>query len=95
MASIRSLKKEIDWLWSMAITECFYILETDNKADKNKIGDIISEVIVNHQEFRDRVNHPDGKDNPKIVKAYYKQVRKQLYESAGIIMTRLSETTEK
>ena len=42
-----------------------------------------------------RVNNPDGKDNPKIVKAYYKSVEKDLITGVDKLFERLSALSAK
>jgi hypothetical protein len=41
------------------------------------------------------VNNPDGKDNPKIVKAYYKTVEKDLLTGVDKLFERLSGLSSK
>jgi hypothetical protein len=41
------------------------------------------------------VNNPDGKDNPKIVKAYFKSVEKDLLTGVDKLFSRLSAMTKK
>jgi hypothetical protein len=93
MASIRDLKKDIDYLIFEVISDCFAYstLHPDNKSDE------LTALIADAVEFRNdliaRVNNPDGKDNPKIVKAYYKSVAKDLLVGVDKLFERLSGLT--
>ena len=74
MASIRDLKKDIDMLMSMVLNDCFYVLEYNSKVDAQAVMKIAGGIIEKHREFRIRANHPDGKDDPKMVKKYYDEL---------------------
>jgi hypothetical protein len=95
MASVRELKKDIDFLVFEVISDCFVYsnIHPDNKSDE------LSTLISDAAEFRNdliaRVNNPDGKDNPKIVKAYYKTVEKDLLTGVDKLFERLSALSSK
>jgi hypothetical protein len=37
---------------------------------------VIDEIVLLHNTTVDKINNPDGKDNPKLVKSYYQQLKK-------------------
>ena len=76
MASIRELKKDIDYLVFEVISDCFVYsnVHPENKTDE--LSALISDAVEFRNDLIARVNNPDGKDNPKIVKAYYKLWKK-------------------
>jgi hypothetical protein len=90
MSSIRDLKKDIDYLVYEVISDCFVFqgIHPDNKADE--VTAIINDAVDLRNDLIARVNNPDGKDNPKIVKAYYQSVRKDLMEGVDKLFSRLS-----
>jgi ribosomal protein S17E len=45
-------------------------------------------------EFIDRANNPDGKDNPALVKAYYNALSKELMEKVDGYFEKLSEISK-
>lgn len=90
MASLRSLKKDIDYLMSLVLEECMYVIQTYPEADKEKIMEIARQIIEKHRDLRLRVNHPDGKDNPEMLKAYLKKVVDDLYKEANKALESLS-----
>jgi hypothetical protein len=45
-------------------------------------------------EFIDRANHPDGKDNPALVRAYYAGLRKELFVKVNEFFEKLSSITK-
>lgn len=91
MASLRSLKKDIDYLLSLVLGECMYIIDFHPEADKEKVMEIARKVIASHRNLRVRVNHLDGKANPKIVKEYLKKVVDDLYAEANSALEELAE----
>ena len=95
MPSVRGLKKDIDYLIFEVISDCFVFsgLHPDNKPDE--VSDIISDAVKLRDDLIARVNNPDGKDNPKIVKAYYKTVVKDLNSGVDMLFGRLSILTGK
>ena len=95
MASVRELKKDIDYLVYEVISDCFVFsgLHPDIKTDE--ISALISEAVDFRNDLIARVNNPDGKDNPKIVKAYYKSVEKDLLTGVDKLFSRLSSMTKK
>lgn len=95
MASVRSLKKEIDLLMSLVLNDCFYIVEYNSKVDAVAVMKIAGEVIEKHQEFRIRANHPDGKDDSKLVKKYYNGLISDVLAAADEAFEKLSDEVKK
>jgi len=95
MASIRNLKKDIDLIMSMALGDCFYVLEYNSKIDEEAVYKIAAEIVQTHRELRLRTMHPDGKDNPKVVKEYYKKLVTQMLEAADAALEKLSAEVKK
>jgi hypothetical protein len=95
MASVRGLKKDIDSLIFEVISDCFLYsgVHPDNKTDE--VSAIISDSVNLRNDLIARVNNPDGKDNPKIVKAYYKSVEKDLISGVDKLFKRLSALPKK
>jgi hypothetical protein len=95
MASVRVLKKDIDYLIFEVISDCFTFsgLHPDNKTDE--VSAIISDAVSFRNDLIARVNNPDGKDNPKILKAYYKSVEKDLISGVDKLFSRLSSLSAK
>jgi hypothetical protein len=95
MASIRELKKDIDYLIFEVISDCFVYsnVHPDNKTDE--LTAVISDAVEFRNDLIARVNNPDDKDNPKIVKAYYKAVQKDLLSGVNKLFERLSSISAK
>jgi hypothetical protein len=95
MASVRELKKDIDYLVFEVISDGFVLssIHPENKPDE--VSAIISDAVNLRNDLIARVNNPDGKDNPKILKAYYKAVEKDLMTGVDKLFTRLSKLSKK
>ncbi len=95
MASIRELKKDIDLVMSLALSDCFYVLEYNSKVDDEAVMKIAGEIIQNHRQLRIRAGHVDGKENPKMVKQYYKDLVGDLLKAADSALKKLSAEVKK
>jgi len=78
MASIRDLKKDINNLASEIITEAYVrkmIFDNINDDDFKKV---VSDAIDFRNELIEKINHPDGKNDSKKVKVFFKDVRSEM-----------------
>lgn len=80
MASLRRLKKDIEYFSAQLIGDCLDYVQYYEEAKEDEALEIIKEAVAFHNEMIDRAVHPDGKDNPKIVKAYYKKLKHDFVE---------------
>ena len=94
MASVKNLKKDIDFLFFEFISDCFLFTSLHTGEKRNEVQNLIEEAVAMRNEFIDRVNHPSGKDNPALVKAYYKTVSKDLLEKVDVYFEKLSEISK-
>jgi hypothetical protein len=95
MASIRELKKDIDYLTYEVISDCFAFSNLHSDIKSDELSAIISDAVDFRNDLIARVNNPDGKDNPKIVRAYYRAVQKDLLTGVDKLFSRLSLLTKK
>lgn len=79
MANIRNLKKDINYLTDEVIIQAYFCMDQDPKAENEEVWKVINDVVDLRNEMIARANHPDGKDNPKLVKAFYKQLYDDLF----------------
>lgn len=90
MASIKSLKKDIDFLFFELISDCFMFTSLHDGPKRTEAQNLIEEAVAARNELIERANHPDGKDNPALVKGYYATLRKDLFEKVDGYFERLS-----
>jgi hypothetical protein len=94
MASVKNLKKDIDFLFFEFISDCFLYTSIHTGEKRTEVQNLIEEAVAMRNEFIDRVNHPSGKDNPALVRAYYKTVSKDLLEKVDGYFEKLSEISK-
>ncbi|MBK3517766.1 hypothetical protein [Carboxylicivirga marina] len=80
MASVRELKKDINFLASELVTEAYVKQLVKEDVDNDKIAEVMVKAIEFRNDLVARANHPDAKDNPKMVKSYYQNLRKDMME---------------
>lgn len=95
MASVRNLKKDIDYLVFEVISDCFAYSEIHPETNNDEVSSIINDAVNLRNDLIARVNNPDGKDNRKILKSYYKDVEKDLLTGVDSLFERLSSLSAK
>ena len=95
MASIRELKKDIDYLVFEVVSDCLVYSNLHPENESEELSTLISDAVEFRNDLIARVNNPDGKDNPKIVKSYYKTVEKDLITGVDKLFERLSNLSSK
>lgn len=74
MASRRKLKNTIKFVSSELITDIYFRCLMSKSIEDQKVENLVVEIMDLNREFILRANRPDGKDNPKIVKAYFRKL---------------------
>lgn len=95
MSNKRNLKKDIDYLVFEVISDCLAFSEVHAGKKSDEVTEIITDAVSLRNDLIARVNHPDGKDNPKIIKAFYQKVEKDLMEGVNTLFDRLSALSSK
>jgi hypothetical protein len=78
MSKIKDIKKDIRYLCEQLIIDSLEVAEVAVENDKPKVLSLISEISVFHNDLIARANHPNGKENPKLVKEYFKNIGNDL-----------------
>ena len=95
MASIRKLKKNIDNQVFEFISDCLLFSEIHSGKKSDDIGSLIEEAVSLRNDLIARVNNPDGKDNPKIVRKHYQAIQSDLISGVDDLCKRLSALSSK
>lgn len=94
MANKRDLKREINYITGELFTECLfnkvYMSTTDNEVTET----LLSKIITVQDNFLSRVNRPDGKDNPKLVKKYYQTLISEFDTAIEEILNAMTPKTK-
>lgn len=91
MASVRSLKKDIAFLVSEIISDTQLFLYMNPKKNTEEAYSIIEDSVDMYNQLFARANHPDGKNDPKLIKQHYKSIRKDLLEQSHNFFERISK----
>jgi len=75
MASVKQLKKNVSNLTGELFMECVFCKSHNSSIDSSKIDEIIVNLFEKHDEFLKRTKHVGGKNNPILVKQYYKKLK--------------------
>jgi hypothetical protein len=94
MASIRELKKDIDYLVFEVISDCFVYagLHPDNKT--SDVSGIVNDAVSLRNDLIARVNNPAAKE-PKLVRQHFKAVQNDLIAGVDKLFDQLSSLTKK
>jgi hypothetical protein len=95
MASVRELKKDIDYLVFEVVSDCLIYANLHDDDNSQKISEIIEDAIDLRNDLIARVNQPDSKENPKAVKLHYKTIRKDLFAGVDKMFGSLSSLSKK
>ncbi len=95
MATVRRLKKEIEFMSSQLIGDCIDFLETFDDKKDTRILSIIEEAVLLNNTILDRACHPDGKDNAKLVKQHYRKLKADFIKGLDQAYSRLEAMLKK
>ncbi len=95
MASIRDLKKDIDYLVYEVISDCFTVMSVQPLDKSDELAEVVGDAVKLRNELFSRIKHPGGKNNPELTKAYYMKIQSDLVEGIDVLFERLSNITKK
>jgi hypothetical protein len=78
MATKRDIKKDIRYLCEQLIIDALEVYKIVKESNKPKVVSMVADIASLHNELISRTNHPDAKDNPKLVKAYFNTISNDL-----------------
>ncbi len=95
MASKRKLKKGFIALATELFNEALLFRAFTKAEEAEPLEQVMDELIVWTDDIIRRISHPDGKDNPKLVKAYYGKLRAEIEERAVAFSEELTKCLER
>lgn len=81
MASRQRLKKEIDYIVSDLVIDCFTFMTMQQEPNKPEVLQIVQDTLNLRNELRNQVNHPEKKGESQTTKNYYDSIAKVLVDS--------------
>ncbi len=92
MASIRIIKKDINYLTLEVATYCFYHIEQNPKVEKKETVAIINDSISLRNQMIERVNQLNPSADKKETKAYFHNLIADLSDEIQRLYERLEKT---
>lgn len=89
MASIKRLKKDIDYLTYSVIADCFNYSFISGKND-DQVSEIVKNIIETRNDLRNRINSAAKFENKKEVKNYYTSIFRELLTKVDEAFNQLS-----
>jgi hypothetical protein len=93
MASRRNLKKDINYLTSQIIGECYSCKYLFPKIDSAQIMNIINDSVLMYNNLIYKVNNPNIENENLSMKLYYKNIFKELLSNTDTLFERLNKLT--
>ena len=90
MASLRDIKKEIDYTVNEVVYDCYLSLGF-HPEQQEEIVTLMQQVVDMRNNLFELVNNPAEKHNPSLVRKHYSYVRQQMIERTEEIWGKLSE----
>jgi hypothetical protein len=91
MAKRRILKKSISRVAGELFSEALVCKLFIPGTDQEKTEAVMTRILDMQDEFVRRASHPDGKDNPALVKEYYRKLRVDLQTEVDAIAAQIGE----
>jgi hypothetical protein len=92
MASIRSLKSDINFLTSELVTQAYLSKVLFKSMNDEEMSGLVSKALDFRNNLIEKVNHRDAKDNPKMVKAYFTKIRKDMIHQFEELVASINQT---
>lgn len=93
MTSRRRLKKEIDYVVSDLILDCFTYTTMYQKTEDKEVQEIVQGTLILRNELRELANHPEKRAESETVKSFYDNLAETLvggveegYDKLGKLM---------
>ena len=94
MANKKNLKKDVDFLVSEVVSDCYTFMLINGDKNHDKALAIIETMLEKRNELITRINNPENKHDAKAVKAHYKAIQEDLMVAVDDCFTKLSEITK-
>lgn len=85
MASIRNLKKDLNYLSYELLTETFAYKHFHPELDEKKLDDAIRNIVKIRNEILQRINHPDTFESPSEQKQFYHKIQEDMVKLVDVI----------
>ncbi len=91
MASVRDIKKDIDYLVGEVVSDCYTYLYLNGDKNRDEVVGIIEEVVGKRNDFIHRVNNPEKGADKKQTRKHFKQIYSDLLSTVDDSFSKLSK----
>lgn len=91
MASRQQLKKEIDYIVSDLVIDCFTFMSMQQNANNDDVLQIVQDTLNLRGDLRFQVNHPEKREASQSTKNYYDNIAKVLIDNVETSYQKLSK----
>lgn len=94
MASKRNLKRDVVKLAIELYDEALLLHSLSTEETAEKLAELMDNIAVFTDDTLRRIQNPDGKDNPKLIKSYYRKLREDITQKEDEFNNRLTSLLE-
>lgn len=95
MASVRRLKKDIDYLIFEVISDCFTYGSIHPEEEAEEVTGILADAVSLRNDLIRRVNNPENPGDPKATHVHFRTIEKELAIGVDKLCKRLSSLAGK
>ena len=81
MASVKNLKKDVDFLTSELVANSVFRLHLDDSTDRKEIDALISKAINTNSELKSKINKLKKSKDAKVIKEGFKAIATEFMTS--------------
>lgn len=85
MASIRKLKKEVNYLAYELLTEVFAYKHFHPEMKEKEFDKIIKEIVKSRNDIITRINHPEEAKNPENLNIHFQKVKDDMLSMVKVL----------
>ena len=89
MSSLRLLKKDIDYLVEELVSDCYLSVYFHSEKEEAIVA-LMSEVMSFRNDIFERINNPAEKNNSKLLKKHFAQIRLETFSKIDESFEKLS-----
>ncbi len=91
MASVKNLKKDVDFIIDEVIGDCMLYLHFNQGKNIDQIESVLKQTVDLRNGLYTRINHPEGKGDAKQTRAHYKAIVNDLLTKANDLFEQISK----
>ncbi len=94
MASIKSLKKDINYLVDEAVGTCLMHQSLQKGGNDQEFENFIESTLVFKEEMIKKANNPELTEDCKTLRSYYRNLKEEIVNHVNQVFENLSKTKE-